>query len=87
MPNEEGLETIVKLRREFPALGIIAMSGNTLHSPTWLKVAALLGANQTLAKPFSLSRFTEAVAQVLATNPRNRKTVLQPVSGLSPIDS
>ncbi len=69
MPNQEGIETIMKLRAEFPRLGIIAMSGGVTYSPTWLAMAAKLGANRTLAKPFTIPQLTAAVAEVLAARP------------------
>lgn len=52
MPGQEGIETIQAVRREFPQLKIIAMSGaNTVY----LKIATRLGANATLTKPFSIA--------------------------------
>src|SRR4051794_5160474 len=43
MPNQEGVETIIKLRRSFPEIPVIAISGNPLAS-TMLAVARKLGA-------------------------------------------
>jgi len=65
MPNKEGLETIIELRREYPDLRIVAMSGST-YSPTWLKTARLLGVQRTLLKPFTIPQLTGAIAEVLA---------------------
>jgi CheY-like chemotaxis protein len=69
MPDQEGIETIIKLRSEYPDLGIIAMSGGASHSATWLSIAAKLGASRTLAKPFPIAQLTEAVTAVLAARP------------------
>ena len=69
MPNQEGLGTIMELRREYPGLGIIAMSGSSSRSPSWLTVAAHLGVHRTLAKPFTMAQLTEAVAEVLRACP------------------
>lgn len=67
MPNQEGIETIMKLRAEFPGLGIIAMSGGANFSSTWLRMASKLGASRTLPKPFTIPQLTAAVDEVLAT--------------------
>lgn len=66
MPNQEGIETIMKLRAEFPRLGIIAMSGGANFSSTWLQMASKLGASRTLPKPFTIPQLTAAVDEVLA---------------------
>ena len=52
MPKKEGIETLVELRRENPALLILAISGNLTGSTNYLRFAEKLGANGTLAKPF-----------------------------------
>jgi CheY-like chemotaxis protein len=52
MPEKEGIETILELRRENPALQILAISGDLTGSTTYLRLAEMLGANGTLAKPF-----------------------------------
>ena len=52
MPEKEGIETIVKLRREFPGLKIIAVSGGGNIGPeSYLDAAKLLGAHVPLTKP------------------------------------
>lgn len=67
MPEKEGIETIIELRRKFPALKIIAMSGGgRVDAKDYLDIARKLGAARTLAKPFSGKELVEAVAQVLA---------------------
>ncbi len=73
MPNMEGIALITELRRDFPQLGIIAMSGGVAHEPDlYLKIAGKFGANRTLRKPFDLPTLLAAVAEVLATTGRNR---------------
>jgi CheY-like chemotaxis protein len=53
MPEKEGLETIMELRRHHPTAKIIAMSGGGLMDPgSYLAVARKLGVTATLAKPF-----------------------------------
>ena len=67
MPEKEGIETIVKMRKKIPTLKIIAMSGGGLIAPEdYLVIARKLGVAQTLAKPFSGKELLAAVASVLA---------------------
>ena len=66
MPDKEGLQTIMELRRDHPGTGIIAMSGGSRRcSMDFLGVAKELGAHQTLAKPFDVSMLIEAVQELL----------------------
>ena len=66
MPEKEGMELIMELRREQPALPIIAMSGgNAGFSGSYLTVASKLGANASLAKPFTASHLLAAIEQLL----------------------
>jgi len=64
MPGQEGLETIVELRREFPGVAIIAMSGKTIASKV-LPAAERLGAVGTLEKSFSADELLLAVDKAL----------------------
>ena len=67
MPNQEGLATIMELRRSFPAIRIIAISGGGARaSLDVLPVAEALGARRTLRKPFTPAEVMEVVRQVLA---------------------
>lgn len=67
MPDMEGIETILSLRRENPALPIIAISGGT--DPVYLRAAASLGAAEVLRKPFSPHALLEALERVLNKAP------------------
>lgn len=67
MPNQEGIETILTLRREFPDVRIIAMSGSARNSALYLELARTLGAARVLEKPFTRDRLLQAVADALAT--------------------
>jgi DNA-binding NtrC family response regulator len=51
MPNKEGLETIVELRKEFPQTVIVAMSGHR-KMDLMLRAAKGLGAVLSIKKPF-----------------------------------
>ncbi len=66
MPESEGIETIGAIRKRWPGVRIIAMSGGGRQSPTpYLAVAASLGADATLAKPFQMSDLEAALRAVL----------------------
>ena len=69
MPNQEGLETIVELRRDFPRVVIIAMSGKTSAS-AMLSIAVRLGAVEVLIKPFQPAELLGAVARALGLESR-----------------
>lgn len=67
MPEQEGLETIRLLRREFPAIRIIAMSGGGRIGPeAYLPAAQELGADRIFSKPFDVHELTGAVKELLA---------------------
>jgi len=65
MPERDGLETIMALRRGHTPLKIMVISGvgQTLGEE-YLKIAQHLGADFTLAKPFSRAELLEAVAKL-----------------------
>jgi DNA-binding response OmpR family regulator len=66
MPEKEGLETIMELRREFPETKIIAMSGGGRIGPdSYLKMANTLGAEKTLTKPFGREDLLSAVSALI----------------------
>jgi DNA-binding NtrC family response regulator len=65
MPDKEGLETIIEIRRLYPAIRILAISGGGRAVPyANLKAARQIGANGALAKPFSLQELLDEVARV-----------------------
>lgn len=67
MPEKEGLATIMELRREYPQVRIIAMSGGFAHdSRVYLHMAERLGAVRVLRKPFSLAELETVIAEVHA---------------------
>ena len=67
MPDKDGLEIIGELRRSHPGLRIIAMSGGGFKGTVdVLHVAKMLGARQTLTKPFTREQLLEAVELELA---------------------
>ena len=66
MPDKEGIETIIAVRKEFPALRIIAMSGS--HGTPYLQIAKRVGAHAILSKPFDRKATLETVDRVLDTS-------------------
>jgi YesN/AraC family two-component response regulator len=66
MPEKQGLEMIEELRRDFPHVKIIAMSGGGRVGPyDYLDMARKSGALLTLTKPFDREELLEAVNAVL----------------------
>ncbi len=69
MPDHDGLEAIMALRREFPDSRIIAMTGGThgVGGLNFLDVATMLGARRILQKPFELQMLLDVVAAEVMT--------------------
>jgi len=66
MPEKEGIEIIMELRRDFPELKIIAISGGgTVGGGQYLAVAGKLGADKILGKPLKLRQFVTIVKDLL----------------------
>lgn len=66
MPEKEGMEIIMELRRDHPEVKIIAISGAGSLGPTgYLEVARMIGAGRTLAKPFGQEALLKAVRELL----------------------
>ncbi|MCW5211501.1 response regulator [Desulfobulbus sp. TB] len=66
MPEQEGMETITFLRKNYPQVKIIAISGGGRIGPeTYLPAALELGANRAFAKPFSIDQIINAVRELL----------------------
>lgn len=62
MPERDGTQMIVDLRRLHPELRIIAISGS---GRDLLNMAETLGADRVLQKPFELEQLLESVRSVL----------------------
>jgi DNA-binding response OmpR family regulator len=68
MPEMEGIEFILKLRKESPSVPIIAISGSGRSSTIdYLAMARRLGATAVLEKPFGREELLGVVAKVLAS--------------------
>jgi len=71
MPEQEGLETITALRRDFPDVKIIAISGGGRGTAAdYLSVARKLGAMLALEKPITPGALLHEVDQVLGRKDR-----------------
>jgi YesN/AraC family two-component response regulator len=78
MPNKDGIGMIIDLKKEFPDVKIIAMSGGGLNKPDgYLKGAKKLGAACTLTKPIDREEMLKAVREILKESP-SEGTQLQP---------
>jgi CheY-like chemotaxis protein len=66
MPVQDGIEVIRQLRREFPGVKILAISGGDRTRTVDLrKGAEFLGASRTLGKPFERTELLKAVSELL----------------------
>ncbi len=66
MPEKEGLETIFEIRRRFPHVRLIAISGGGRGpSDTYLAMARKLGADAAVAKPFCAREILDALRDVV----------------------
>jgi len=62
MPDQEGIETITSFKREFPAVGIIAISGGGKVGPdSYLEIAVQLGAWKAFKKPLDIPQIIQSV--------------------------
>ena len=65
MFGTDGIETIQVIRRLFPTLPVIAMSGGGCGFLGCLKTARMLGANETLEKPFAEVTLFETIDRAM----------------------
>ena len=66
MPDKDGIETIVELRRLSPQLKIVAMSGWTsTQGSDYLQVAREIGASVTLQKPFDPAELSRVLRRLV----------------------
>jgi DNA-binding response OmpR family regulator len=68
MPEREGIETIRGIRKKWPTLPVLAISGGDKTGwSDFLRMASALGANDTMAKPFTATDFVDRVTRLLET--------------------
>jgi two-component system cell cycle response regulator CpdR len=66
MPERDGLEFITEIRKKFPTVKIIAMSGGGhIARDSYLRIAKNFGAHVLLEKPFSQSGVLGAIEAVM----------------------
>lgn len=66
MPEQEGIETIQLLRRDYPGVKIIAISG--AFGGDYLRIASFLGAHRTIAKPVRMETVIRTVEETLCSD-------------------
>lgn len=65
MPNKDGIQLIAELKRDFPDVCLIAMSGGGRVSDVdFLDLAKQFGAAYVLTKPFTRKELYDAIAKV-----------------------
>lgn len=70
MPEKDGLETIMELKRELPNPRIVAMCGGSrFPAEVGIRAALALGAALGLKKPVTPARMLRAVFELLGTLP------------------
>lgn len=69
MPDKDGVEVIMEVRRRWPLTRIVAMSGGfgVIEASQLLRTATMLGADAALLKPFTTAQLLESVAGALST--------------------
>jgi CheY-like chemotaxis protein len=68
MPDKDGLETIIAIRREGLPVRILAISsGGSMGADGVLKPALAFGADRIMVKPLRISVFAKTVAEMLAS--------------------
>jgi YesN/AraC family two-component response regulator len=66
MPEKEGLELIISIRKKRPALKIIAISGGgRFNYEGYLTSAKYFGADRTFQKPLNHKEFIQSVSEIL----------------------
>lgn len=66
MPEREGIETIREIRKTDQLLPVLAISGGDKTGwSDFLRMASVLGATDTLAKPFTASELLRRVERLL----------------------
>jgi YesN/AraC family two-component response regulator len=75
MPDKEGIEMILEMRRQKPDAKIIAISGGgRTGNVEFLRIAQRFGAIATLKKPIRLAELSAVLNQCLGGNPEPTST-------------
>ncbi len=81
MPRQNGVELLKVLKRDFPQIAVIAISGGgnfwpqgykpeAITTSAYLAAAAQAGADGVIAKPFEIAELLEVIRAVLAKRAR-----------------
>ncbi|MBN2013239.1 response regulator [candidate division KSB1 bacterium] len=69
MPEKEGIETIIDVKRDYPNIKILAISGGGKgNAQNYLHIAKAMGADLTLSKPFIKKELIDAIQQLIVTS-------------------
>ena len=72
MPEMDGLETIMQLRKRHPSLKVIAISGGSrIGNADFLAMAERLGASETFYKPLDNDKLLVAIGRCLNDSERD----------------
>ena len=80
MPAKEGVETITRIRKQWPAVKLMAISG--AFNGQLLHVAKLLGAERALLKPVQPEELVAAIREVLGTSAPGPVRSSPPISAI-----
>jgi CheY-like chemotaxis protein len=70
MPNKDGIEVVGELRKKYPTIPVIVMSGGgRLPQGDYLRMVKIYGAHAVLPKPFSNATMLKAIADLLPPPP------------------
>ncbi|MFC3080180.1 response regulator [Phenylobacterium terrae] len=71
MPNKDGIEVLIHIKREWPDTKVLTISAGGLMSPAQLlHLSRALGADATMAKPLRRGAFVAAVRDLAGRSPR-----------------
>lgn len=69
MPEKDGLETILELRKKFPDIKLVAVSGgDNTQTLDYLYVARKMGADYTFSKPVDDKKLLQVIGELISMN-------------------
>jgi DNA-binding NtrC family response regulator len=67
MPEKDGLELIIELKKHKPDVKVIAISGGgVLHTGDCLKMAKLFGAQHVMGKPLDINKLVQLANELIS---------------------
>ncbi|MFQ5729002.1 MAG: response regulator [Waddliaceae bacterium] len=65
MPKKEGVETILELKKDYPNVKVIVLSGGGIgKAENYLEIVELLDVERTFSKPLSMEELLQAVEEI-----------------------